>query len=119
MFKFLGIQHVNFIPEGKTEPMQGYSVHFSDDTANESLVGSVAFKCFFSYEKAAEVLKVRNPMEMHRFDTLTGKQCQLAFNRKGRIDGITFETADLPTTTDFPADPDAKGVKPNKLGGMA
>lgn len=117
MFKFLGIQHINFVPDGQTEPMQGYSMHFSDDTANENLIGSVPFKCFFTYVKAAEVLQIRNPMEMYRFSEHVGKPCQLAFNRKGKIDGVSFDEPVQSPAPSMPVAHDAKGGKPNKLDG--
>lgn len=110
MFNFVGIQHINFIPEGQTSPMQGYNMHFSDDTENENLVGGVPFKCFFTYEKAASVLGVRKPMEMYRFADKVGKPCWLLFNRKGKIEGVTFDEPNSCVADPVPAD-----SKPKKL----
>lgn len=119
MFKFMGIQHLDFVPKGETKPLQGYMVHFSDDTANENQVGVVPFKCFITYEKAAELFHVFGASQMNRLSEYVGKPCYLAFNRKGKVDGVSFEEPAQSPAPQFPADPDAKGIKPNKLGGIA
>lgn len=109
MFRFLGIQRVDFIPEGQKDPMQGYNVHFSDSTENENLVGNIPFKCWFTDEKAAELLHINRPADMGRFSKYVEKPCTMSFNRKGKIQGIQFDDE---KKADYP--PDTTN-KPNKL----
>lgn len=117
-FKFLGIQHINFTPKEKTEPIQGYKVHFTDDTLGENSVGMMSFNSFFSYIKAAAVLGINSPIDMGRYYACVDKPCQVAFDRNGKVTGLSFDipaaVATPPSAVVDDNDPFAS-VKPKKL----
>lgn len=112
MFKLLGIAYVDFIPEGEKTSMQGYKFHFSEEIDPDRGFGSIPFSYFVRAEKSA-IYGLNSSADMKIYAPHIGKDIDLAFDRKGKLVGIS-----LPAIQEYPPDttkPDTS-ARLNKLG---
>ena len=89
-FRFMGVQRLDFLPEGKEEKdrLKGYNLWFTDDSPSDSVIGEIPFKCFIPDSKAPDFIP--DKAGMIGLAEYVGYNCQLAFNRRGKLEGMQF-----------------------------
>lgn len=88
MYRFLGVRHLDFVPEGKKDPVQGYKFFFSEsyDTM-QNVVGEVPFSSFLTIEAGKRIFSKYNEKNptMGSMVEFVGYPVDLSFNRQGKV----------------------------------
>lgn len=88
MYKFLGYQHFDFLSDDK-KAIKGYKFYFAEDVSTSGGLGMVPFNCFYSDDLALRLFGSPSDMDL-LFAPNVCNTCSLSFNRRGKVEQVTF-----------------------------
>lgn len=94
MYRFLGVRHLDFVPEGKKDPVQGYKFFFSESDDNvRDVVGEIPFSSFLTIAAGSRIFSKYNEKNpsMGALVEFVGFPVELSFDRRGKVVDIRFE----------------------------